>query len=95
MERVHRADDPPSGAQVVPVYFPGTNSRWYQMANRLSPTLRQGLLLHEVVRSCNTPQRPVVGTPIPPERMRTVKTDPRGFMHWLRAHTLALGDAPR
>ena len=84
-----------SGAQVVPIYFPGSNSRWYQMANCLSPTLRQGLLLHEVVRSCNTPQKPVVGAPIPPERMRTIKTDPRGFMQWLRAHTLALGDAHR
>ena len=81
-----------SGAQVVPIFFPGSNSRWYQMANCISPTMRQGLLLHEVVRSCGKPQKPVVGAPIPPERMKTVETDPRGFMHWLRAHTLSLGD---
>src|SRR6056297_3374093 len=36
-----------SGARVVPIFFPGSNSRWYQMANRISATLRQGLLLHE------------------------------------------------
>ncbi|HBT01967.1 MAG TPA: acyltransferase, partial [Citreicella sp.] len=36
-----------SGATVVPVYFPGQNSRAYQLANRISPTLRQGLLIHE------------------------------------------------
>jgi putative hemolysin len=81
-----------SGAAVVPIYFPGSNSRLYQMANRLSATLRQGLLLHEVVRSCNRPQRPVVGAPIPPERMAMLESDPRGFMQWLRAHTLSLGE---
>jgi len=80
-----------SGAQVVPIRFSGSNSRLYQIANRLSPTLRQGLLLHEVVRSCNHPQAPVVGAPIPAERMRMLDEDPRGFMVWLRAHTLSLG----
>ncbi len=81
-----------SGAQVVPVFFPGANSRVYQIANRLSATLRQSFLLHEVVRSCNRPQRPVVGRPIPPERMKLLDSDPRGFMTWLREHTLALGE---
>jgi putative hemolysin len=81
-----------SGAQVVPVYFPGANSRWYQIANRISATMRQGLLLHEVVRSCNRPQKPVVGAPIAPGRMAMLESDPRGFMQWLRAHTLSLGE---
>lgn len=81
-----------SGARVVPIYFPGSNSRWYQMANRVSATLRQGLLLHEVVKSCNRPQKPVVGAPISSERMAMLESDPRGFMEWLRAHTLSLGD---
>lgn len=81
-----------SGAKVVPIYFPGSNSRWYQIANRLSVTLRQGLLLHEVVQSCNRPQKPVVGAPISEERMKMLQSDPRGFMTWLRAHTLSLGD---
>ncbi|MFU8777324.1 MAG: lysophospholipid acyltransferase family protein [Roseovarius sp.] len=80
-----------SGARVVPVYFPGNNSRWYQMANRISATLRQGLLLHEVVKSCNRPQKPVVGAPISDARMAMLESDPRGFMEWLRAHTLSLG----
>lgn len=82
-----------SGAKVVPIYFPGENSRWYQMANRISATLRQSLLLHEVVKSCNKPQKPVVGAPISDEKMQLLEKDPRGFMTWLRAHTLALGDA--
>jgi putative hemolysin len=79
-----------SGAKVVPIKFPGQNSRWYQIANRLSPTLRQGLLLHEIVHSCNHPQRPVVGDPLSDEQMERLKSDPRGFIAWLRDHTLAL-----
>ncbi|MCZ4353154.1 lysophospholipid acyltransferase family protein [Roseovarius aestuarii] len=84
-----------SGATVVPIFFPGSNSRWYQIANRLSSTLRQGLLLHEVVHACNRPQKPVVGRPISAERMKMLESDPRGFMTWLREHTLSLGtDTP-
>ncbi|WP_171130528.1 MULTISPECIES: lysophospholipid acyltransferase family protein [unclassified Ruegeria] len=82
-----------SGARVVPIFFPGSNSRWYQIANRLSPILRQGLLLHEIVRSCNKPQSPVIGDPISDQDMELLERDPRGFMGWLRNHTLSLGKA--
>lgn len=81
-----------SGARVVPIYFPGRNSRAYQIANRVSATIRQSLLLHEVVRSCNNPQRPVVGPAITRAQMEMLDSDPRGFMAWLREHTLALAD---
>jgi putative hemolysin len=80
-----------SGATVLPVYFPGSNSRWYQMANRLSATLRQGLLLHEIVHSLDRPQKPVIGLPLSPADMEKRMSDPRAFMAWLRETTLALG----
>jgi len=80
-----------SGATVVPIFFPGSNSRVYQVANRISPTLRQSFLLHEVVKSCNKPQKPIVGQPIEAEKMKMLDSDPRGFMAWLRDHTLSLG----
>jgi putative hemolysin len=80
-----------SGATVLPVFFPGSNSRAYQIANRISPTLRQGLLLHEIVHSLDKPQRPVVGDPIPPAAMEHRHADPRALMAWLRETTLALG----
>lgn len=80
-----------SGAKVVPIFFPGRNSRAYQIACQVSPILRQGLLLHEIVRSCNKPQAPIVGEPINDEQMTLLETDPRGFMAWLRQHTLELG----
>jgi len=82
-----------SGARVVPIFFPGSNSRWYQVADKISPVLRQGLLLHEIVRSCNKPQNPVVGAPLTDEQMAQLETDPRGFMAWLREHTLSLGQS--
>lgn len=84
-----------SGAAVVPVRFQGENSRLYQLASLTSPTLRQGLLLHEVVRSLNRPQRPVVGAPILPAEIRGWDGNPRGFMAALRDHALRLepGDA--
>lgn len=82
-----------SGARVVPVRFPGRNSRAYQIACQVSPILRQGLLLHEIVRACNRPQAPVIGAPLSDDQMRLLDRDPRGFMAWLRDHTLALGGA--
>lgn len=83
-----------SGAKVVPIYFPGANSRVYQIANQISATLRQSLLLHEVVKGCNRPQKPVVGAPIGEEQLAMLESDPRGFMSWLRAHTLAMEKQP-
>ncbi len=81
-----------SGATVVPMRFPGQNSRWYQIANQISPILRQGLLLHEVVHALNKPQSPVVGHPIDTETVESYADNPRGFMAWLRDHTMSLKD---
>ncbi|WP_298849615.1 lysophospholipid acyltransferase family protein [uncultured Ruegeria sp.] len=80
-----------SGARVVPIFFPGSNSRWYQIANRISAILRQGLLLHEIVQSCNKPHSPVIGDTISDQDMELLERDPRGFMAWLRDHTMSLG----
>lgn len=79
-----------SGATVVPIHFPGQNSRAYQIANKLSPTVRQGLLIHEVMHACNRPQRPVVGEPILPEQIRAWSGKQREFVSWLRDTTLSL-----
>jgi putative hemolysin len=82
-----------SGAQVVPVYFPGQNSRLYHWANLISPTLRQGLLLHEIVHAMGKPQRPVIGPVVPPDEIAARSGNTTEFMAWLRARTLALADA--
>ncbi len=79
-----------SGAAVSLCYFPGSNSRWYQIANQISPTLRQGLLLHEVVHAFDKPQAPVIGGPISAEEAQERSAEPRAFMAWLREKTLSL-----
>ncbi|WP_093362354.1 lysophospholipid acyltransferase family protein [Tropicimonas isoalkanivorans] len=79
-----------SGARVLPIHFPGSNSRWYQMANRVSATLRQGLLLYEVVHALNRPQAPIVGQVIDRTTISAWADNPRGFVAWLRQRTLDL-----
>lgn len=79
-----------SGATVVPIRFTGQNSRAYQIASLVSPTVRQGLLLYEVKNALNKPQAPIVGHPIADERLDEAVSDPRKFIAWLREHTLAL-----
>ena len=83
-----------SGATIVPCFFTGSNSRWYQVANRISPILRQGLLLHEVVHSFDKPQDPIIGKPITPDQWQDRIGKPRDFMAWLRARALSLRDNP-
>lgn len=82
-----------SGARVVPCFFRGANSRWYQIANQLSPTLRQSLLIHEIVNACGRPQNPIVGEPFDDAEVKERLSDPRSFMAWLRAATLGLKDS--
>ena len=79
-----------SGATILPVYFPGQNSRAFQIANQISDTLRQGLLLYEIKRCLFKPTRPVIGEPIPADELKKWEGNPRGFLAWLREHTLSL-----
>ncbi len=80
-----------SGATIVPMRFTGQNSRAFLIANLLADSLRQGLLLYEIKRELNKPQRPHVGTPIPVSELDKWEGNPRGFLAWLREHTLNLG----
>ncbi len=81
-----------SGARVVPLFFPGANSRWYQMANQISATLRQGLLIHEIVKACGKPQKPIVGHPFDEGEVKERLKDQRACMAWMREQTLNLRD---
>ena len=80
-----------SGASVLPIRFPGSNSRAYQIADKVSATLRQGLLLHEVVHALNRPQRPHIGHPFDASEIEARKAAPRELMEWMREETLSLG----
>jgi hypothetical protein len=75
---------------VVPIRYLGGNTRAYNIANQVSATLRQGLLIHEIVKACNKPIAPIIGEPLSDEQMALLEKNPRGFIKWLREHTLTL-----
>ncbi|MFL2805627.1 MAG: lysophospholipid acyltransferase family protein [Paracoccaceae bacterium] len=80
-----------SSAQILPVYFPGQNSRVYNWANFISATLRQGLLLHEIVHQMNKAQSPVIGGLIQKDLVDNWRgKSVRDLMAWLRSVTLDL-----
>ncbi len=83
-----------SNAEVLPIFFPGSNSRLYQIANQISATLRQGLLLYEIAHAFNKPQSPVIGHVISRDKIYKWSDNPRGFMSWLREETLRLRTHP-
>ncbi|MCP5085969.1 MAG: acyltransferase [Rhodobacteraceae bacterium] len=78
------------GAQVLPVYFPGQNSRWFQIANKLSTTLRQSLLLHEIAFVMKKNQPVKVGKLVSAEVLKSYEKDMPGLMKYLRTETMAL-----
>jgi putative hemolysin len=80
-----------SGAMILPIRFTGQNSRAFLIANLVSDTVRQGLLLYEIKRALFKPQRPHIGAPIPASELDKWEGNPRGFLAWLREHTLGLG----
>lgn len=83
-----------SEAQVVPIYFDGSNSRLFQLASHLHSTLRMGLLIREFKSKTNAPVRVVIGAPISPDDLAPYRRDPKKMMDFLRARTYALSPHP-
>jgi putative hemolysin len=79
-----------SNAQVVPIFFQGSNSRWFQIANRISDTCRQSLLMYEIKHAFHKDQSPIIGKPIGRDVLDKYKTDPESLMAFLRTETLKL-----
>jgi len=79
-----------TNAQVVPIFFQGSNSRMFQIANRISDTCRQSLLMYEIKKAFHKPQAPIVGKVIGRDVLDTYKNDAEGLMAFLRSETLNL-----
>lgn len=78
-----------SRATVVPVWFGGQNSRLFQIASRVSLTLKLSLIFREV-KKCIGKSMPVeIGEPIPFEALRSI-TDRQALADELRRRTYAL-----
>ena len=78
---------------IIPIYFSGQNSRLFQIASRVSPTLRLSLYCHETVRRIGRPVDVTIGDPISHEKVADLK--PReNLVAELRSRTFALAGRP-
>jgi putative hemolysin len=78
-----------SKATVVPIFFSGQNSRLFQIASHISPTLRLSLIFKEVHDRIGTELPLVIGAPISPETHGQYK-DRQALLGYLRDATYAL-----
>jgi putative hemolysin len=61
-----------TGAAVLPVFFHGQNSRWFQAASNIHQTLRYALLFHEVRNKIGRRIDVTIGDVIAPARLRAL-----------------------
>ena len=80
-----------SGAVVLPVYFHGQNSRWFQAASNIHQMLRYALLCHEVRNKIGRSIAVTIGDVIPHERLRAFD-DRNALTQFLRQATHGLAD---
>ncbi|MGH1354195.1 MAG: lysophospholipid acyltransferase family protein [Thalassovita sp.] len=83
-----------SGAQVVPVFFEGHNSRLFQIASHCHATLRMGLLIKEFAARVDAPVRLAIGKPIPQSDIQAHAGDTKAMMDFLRKATYELSPTP-
>src|SRR4051794_23591021 len=70
-------------APVAPIFFPGQNSRMFQIASHLGMTARMAYLLHEVANKIGGNFSAVIGDVLPYETMQEMR-DPRVLCRYLR-----------
>lgn len=79
-----------SAAAVVPLYFPGQNSRAFQIASHVNQTLRLALLFHETHRRIGARIEVRIGAPIAPDALAALPNR-KAIVAALRDATYALG----
>lgn len=79
-----------SDARVIPIFFPGTNTRLFQVANRISMLFRQSLLLYEIRKAFDKPQSPIIGDVIERDALEPYIKDADALMKHLRQVTVDL-----
>ena len=76
-------------AAVLPVHFAGQNSRLFQLASRLSSTLRISLLVYETLSRVGSDIEVRIGTVLPYETLGPTD-DPKRLVTHLRNLTYAI-----
>jgi len=79
-----------TGAQVVPVYFDGRNSNFFQLIGLIHPRLRTALLPRELINKRNRSISIRVGKPISNRKMVEMEND-NEITDYLRMRTYLLG----
>ena len=79
-----------SGANVIPVYFKGSNSRIFQIASHLHYNLRMALLINEFGRRTNDKVSIVIGKHFSKNDLKKFTNDADGLMNFLRTETYKL-----
>ena len=82
-----------SKAQVVPIYFEGSNSRLFQIASHLHYNLRMALLIKEFRRRTNDKVSVVVGEAFSEHKINEYKKSAEELMNFLRTETYKLSPA--
>jgi putative hemolysin len=80
-------------ADVVPIFFPGQNSRMFHIASHIGMTARMAYLLHEVANKIGGSFSAVIGDVLPYESLKEMR-DPRVLCRYLRDRTEALSGIP-
>jgi putative hemolysin len=75
---------------VVPIYFHGTNSRWFHILGKIHPLLRTAKLPSELFNKKNKPIKIRIGKPIPVKDQANFR-DVARYGRYLRAKTYSLG----
>ena len=78
-----------SGLPVIPIYFDGTNSRWFHIWGQIHPRLRTARLVHELFNKQGTHVKVRIGQPITPQEIAKFE-DTEAFGKYLRNVTYAL-----
>lgn len=81
-----------AGVPVVPVYFHGTNSRWYHILGRIHPLLRTARLGSELINKRHKVIRVRIGKPVSVKEQADF-SDTARLGRYLRARTYSLGSA--
>jgi len=74
---------------VVPLYFHGQNSFWFQLVSKFSMNMRLGLLLFEALNKRNKTIKVEIGNPIPYAEMADIRNRKK-LIDYLKERTLAL-----
>ncbi|MEL6669355.1 MAG: lysophospholipid acyltransferase family protein [Bacteroidota bacterium] len=76
-------------ATVVPLYFPGQNSRLFQLASKIDSKLRLGLLINEIRNKMGKSIELKIGRPIPYTELSSIK-DRQALLDHLQQQVLRL-----